>query len=842
MRQILLYLFLSVAAVVCADDYPVTAGKDAVHTHASRVLMGIVLESPLYGNQTMAVTQSTNKLLYQDLLSESFVAKAGETLVPSFKWWGGWMSGYVYIDYNNDGRFETALDDDGRPSEGSEVVTYSYYNGKNSNGESLASGNVLNPPAFVLPEGLVPGVYRMRYKVDWDYIGAEGSDVVNNDIIRNGGCIVDTRLVVRPEKVGVKICVGGSEEVSKNFEADFGQEQTFEVGTLVGENKMLSRVIVKHGFNLDGDRLVHGTPQYVVDTLSFLSVVDDVLTLTSSMVDGDVEIVLETVDKDNPGDADINNKPQDAALVEGLNFKSLRFGATSIKTLSAKVAEAAYQDFTENVSIPIVVGNTVTLAVSATLETESGTETLSADEGILCIDYNHDGVFITALESVGNVSSFALPDELRPGFYRGRLYFSNIGVMADFNILVHKPVVRLELETPNGRVVGQSLYDASATRVSGKGIPTEVSALKQMTFVAQPLAKGYRAYSAEVTISRPDGSEGKFRVNLNGATTSFSIPADSVYGDIKILAEFTPETVADNLRSPVLIEEFDGESLNDDLWVTSTRYSAAWNRFIVDDPRVAFVDNGHLVCRCFANPGDIAGFDGQMISGAKQTSGRFAFNHGYVEARILTVPHSGNFPAFWLMPEDQSDGWPTCGEIDVWETINTESRAYHTVHSHWTYDLAHGGNGGNESCGHQEQWHTYGLLKEADRLTWYLDGTQVFTYSKSTSDTELQQGQWPFDKPFYIILNQSVGNGSWAAVPDRSFVYETRFDWVRVYQTREEAEDDGNVLLGVETDHNYVTTQSEETDTTIYDLNGQKVTSPRRGNFYIYKGRVRMWR
>ena len=85
MRQILLYLFLSVAAVVCADDYPVTAGKDAVHTHASRVLMGIVLESPLYGNQTMAVAQATNKLLYQDLLSESFLAKAGETLVPSFR-------------------------------------------------------------------------------------------------------------------------------------------------------------------------------------------------------------------------------------------------------------------------------------------------------------------------------------------------------------------------------------------------------------------------------------------------------------------------------------------------------------------------------------------------------------------------------------------------------------------------------------------------------------------------------------------------------------------------------------------------------------------------------------
>ena len=46
----------------------------------------------------------------------------------------------------------------------------------------------------------------------------------------------------------------------------------------------------------------------------------------------------------------------------------------------------------------------------------------------------------------------------------------------------------------------------------------------------------------------------------------------------------------------------------------------------------------------------------------------------------------------------------------------------------------------------------------------------------------LSKGQWPFDKAFFIILNQSVGNGSWAANADVSHTYETLFDWVRVYQ------------------------------------------------------------
>ena len=45
---------------------------------------------------------------------------------------------------------------------------------------------------------------------------------------------------------------------------------------------------------------------------------------------------------------------------------------------------------------------------------------------------------------------------------------------------------------------------------------------------------------------------------------------------------------------------------------------------------------------------------------------------------------------------------------------------------------------------------------------------------------------------FYIILNQSVGNGGWAAAPDVNFEYETKFDWVRVYQ-----KEGGDIATGI---------------------------------------------
>jgi beta-glucanase (GH16 family) len=82
-------------------------------------------------------------------------------------------------------------------------------------------------------------------------------------------------------------------------------------------------------------------------------------------------------------------------------------------------------------------------------------------------------------------------------------------------------------------------------------------------------------------------------------------------------------------------------------------------------------------------------------------------------------------------------------------------------------------------------WHIYAVEWNATSITWFVDGQKMWTYNKSTDQNALDNGQWPFDAPFYIILNQSVGNGSWAAPADQSFTYETLFDWVRVYQNPE---------------------------------------------------------
>ena len=235
-----------------------------------------------------------------------------------------------------------------------------------------------------------------------------------------------------------------------------------------------------------------------------------------------------------------------------------------------------------------------------------------------------------------------------------------------------------------------------------------------------------------------------------------------------------PAAAADDDQAYQLVfsDEFDqpdGSAPDPAKWRCSTRYSATWCRWISDSPDVAYIKNGRLVCRAIPNP-DTTRDNVPMITGAVETQGKFSFTYGKVEVRLRTNIQNGNFPAAWMMPQPPCDGWPRGGEIDIFESIDNQQRAYHTVHSHWTYDLGHKSDpqhSFSESVKVNE-WHVYGLIWTETELRWTLDGNVVATYPKSTDASALQQGQWPFDHPFYIILNQSVGDGSWAKAANTS--------------------------------------------------------------------------
>jgi Beta-glucanase/Beta-glucan synthetase len=215
-------------------------------------------------------------------------------------------------------------------------------------------------------------------------------------------------------------------------------------------------------------------------------------------------------------------------------------------------------------------------------------------------------------------------------------------------------------------------------------------------------------------------------------------------------------------------------------WSRHNRYKGTWSRWISNSSKVVFIRNGSLVCRAIPNqtePGDTA----RMLTGAINTRGKFEFQYGKVEVRMKTNRKQGNFPAAWLAKNNHFDQY---GEIDIIESFGDKVSAAHAIHSRLTYNQTnHGQKNSFKSMDvDATKWHVYGIIWTEKDVKWQIDGKTVAYFEKTKDKSLLNKGQWTFDYPFFIILNQSVGNGEYGNKGDTSQTYETRFDWIRVYQ------------------------------------------------------------
>ena len=189
---------------------------------------------------------------------------------------------------------------------------------------------------------------------------------------------------------------------------------------------------------------------------------------------------------------------------------------------------------------------------------------------------------------------------------------------------------------------------------------------------------------------------------------------------------------------------------------------------------VATVKGGILSINCFKEGGKI--YSGRVY--AHQSTG---WQYGYIEASIRLPKGKGTWPAFWMMPVN-FHSWPADGEIDIMEEVgyhpNYVSSSLHAtahVHSNGT-QVTH-----EMYCaGAEDEFHTYGMLWTADNITTYVDGKVQLSYN----DTGKGRDDWPYNAPFYVILNLAWG-GSWGGaqgVDESALPVSLDVDWVRVWQ------------------------------------------------------------
>ena len=467
--------------------------------------------------------------------------------------------------------------------------------------------------------------------------------------------------------------------------------------------------------------------------------------------------------------------------------------------------------------------------------------------GMTFSDGNYNSAGQTVDMGVLTPVAFTLPESLQPGFYMMRYkvdwdsadpagyvgadnsIIANGGGIADVRLRIYDdPTISITIEAEGGTVsLGNGEPVTTAEWTIGQSlplvvVPDEGMRLKQISvrhglLKADSMVNGVAQY-VEETFSASAFDHGL--VTLDGSI---------VDGDMEVRAEFisNDSESEDEVYQLIFSDEFnqtDGSHPDPAKWQCSTRYGSTWNRYISNSPDVAFIRNGSLVCRAIKNP-DTTTDNVPMITGAMETRNLFSFTYGKVEIRLKALPHTGSFPAAWMMPQPPCASWPNAGEIDIFESIDDKNTAYHTVHSNWTYNLKRT----NPTPSSNEtvtigNWHVYGLTWEPDLLTWTVDGNRVATYRRLTTQNAIDGLQWPFDHEFYIILNQSVGDGSWAAKPDQDFTYETEFDYVRVYQKVPtgiiQIENGG---LEIENDN-------------IYDLQGRMIVNHKLVNGRLPKG------
>jgi len=243
--------------------------------------------------------------------------------------------------------------------------------------------------------------------------------------------------------------------------------------------------------------------------------------------------------------------------------------------------------------------------------------------------------------------------------------------------------------------------------------------------------------------------------------------------------------------APSWSDEFDGTTLDLRKWsYDSSHNKSGWfngelQYYAAKRPENLRVADGKLIIEARKDGDSLrsrSDWGGQHYSSAKiQTKGKADFRYGFVEVRAKLPCSVGTWPAIWMMPEGNAP-WPEGGEIDIMEHVGSQPHVVHgTLHTKLFNHQIHTGRGAETpvptSC---EAFHRYQLDWQPHVMTIGVDDR---AYMQVRDDQPGGRGAWPFNTPFYLILNLALG-GDWAApkgMDDAALPQRFEVDYVRVW-------------------------------------------------------------
>lgn len=227
-------------------------------------------------------------------------------------------------------------------------------------------------------------------------------------------------------------------------------------------------------------------------------------------------------------------------------------------------------------------------------------------------------------------------------------------------------------------------------------------------------------------------------------------------------------------------DHFDAPQLDNSKWTKIPQGKSDWNDQMTDKHPDCFGwKDGKLHLIGIKNT-DTLSDPRPYLTGGIYSKGKFAFQYGKIEIRAKLEAAKGAWPAIWMLPANGAK-WPNGGEMDVMEHLNFDTIIYQTIHSHYTIKLKQKENPPHHGTTvlDLDAFNIFGLEWHPDKLVFTLNGKPTFTYPKIEG---VDASQWPFDHPFYILIDQQLG-GSWVGDVDmEQLPVNMVIDWVKVYQ------------------------------------------------------------
>ncbi len=236
-----------------------------------------------------------------------------------------------------------------------------------------------------------------------------------------------------------------------------------------------------------------------------------------------------------------------------------------------------------------------------------------------------------------------------------------------------------------------------------------------------------------------------------------------------------------SIRKPALTweENFNqNESFDEGKWSKIPRGTSDWDRHMSNFDSCYDMRDGKLILRGIKNT-HLSNDTASYLTGGVYTKDKVNFGFGRLEIRAKLNGAKGAWPAIWMLAQNRK--WPDGGEIDIMERLNSDTIAYQTIHTNYTYHLKikdpkPGATGIIDPGG----FNTYTVENYPDSLVFYINDKRTFAYPRIQTDKE---GQYPFDKhKYYLLIDMQLG-GSWVgAVDPNDLPVEMEIDWVKFYE------------------------------------------------------------